>query len=289
VLSPKTQTNLKNAKSYFAEHLSIGDYYGENARVQGEWLGKGAVKLGLSGIVGADEFLAFCENKHPKSGERLTQRHDAVRRVFFDFTFSPPKSVSVAALVAADKRIAVAHEKAVKIALVELEGFANARLRSRSRNSDRRSGNIIAALFQHETSRALDPHLHTHCIIFNATYDNEEDRWKALQNYEMLGAQKYAENVYYHEIARSLREFGYTVVNKKRGDFEIAEIAPEICDRFSKRHHEIDEKTRAFLDSHPEKHTGDEKSIRKYIAHKDRAPKTHESDSAKLRFFGEIN
>jgi conjugative relaxase-like TrwC/TraI family protein len=234
VLSPKTQTNLRNAKSYFAEHLSIGDYYGENACVQGEWLGKGAVKLGLGGTVGADEFLALCENKHPKNWERLTRRQDVVRRVFYDFTFSPPKSVSVAALVAADKQIVIAHAKAVKIALVELEQFASARLRSRSRNSDRRTGNIIAALFQHETSRALDPHLHTHCIIFNATYDDGEDRWKALQNYEMLSAQKYAENVYYHELALSLREFGYTVVNKKRGDFEIAEIAPEICDRFSR-------------------------------------------------------
>src|SRR5205823_7330302 len=133
-------------------HLSIGDYYGENARVQGEWLGKGAVKLGLSGIVAADEFLALCENKRPRSGERLTQRHDAVRRVFFDFTISPPKSVSVAALVAADKRIAVAHENAVKIALVELAQIGSARLRSRSRNSDRRTGKIIGALCQHETS-----------------------------------------------------------------------------------------------------------------------------------------
>src|SRR5207247_1334925 len=113
----------------------IGDYYGDNARVQGEWLGKGPVKLGLSGIVGADEFLALCENKHPKSGKRLTQRHDAVRRVFFDFTISPPKSVSVAALVAADKRIALAHARAVSMALSELEQFASARLRSRSRNS----------------------------------------------------------------------------------------------------------------------------------------------------------
>ena len=224
MLSPKTQTNLKNAKSYFAEHLSVGDYYGENARVQGEWLGEGAVKLGLIGKVAADDFLALCENEHPKTRERLTQRRDAVRRVFYDFTFSPPKSVSVAALVAADKRIAVAHAKAVKIALGELEQFASARLRSRSRNSDRRTGNFVAVLFQHETSRALDPHLHTHCIIFNATYDTAEALWKALQNYEMLNAQKYAENIYYHELARSLREFGYTVINKALGDFEIAEV-----------------------------------------------------------------
>jgi conjugative relaxase-like TrwC/TraI family protein len=72
-----------------------------------------------------------------------------------------------------------------------------------------------------------------------ATYDNTESRWKALQNYEMLGAQKYAENVYYHELARSLREFGYTIRNAKRGDFQITEIAPEICERFSKRHREL--------------------------------------------------
>ncbi|MBA2269639.1 MAG: relaxase domain-containing protein, partial [Chthoniobacterales bacterium] len=100
MLSPKTQTNLKNAKGYFEEHLSVGDYYAENERVQGEWMGKGAALLGLSGNVMRDEFLALCENLHPKSGEQLTQRRNTVRndgaaevanrRVFYDFTFSPP-------------------------------------------------------------------------------------------------------------------------------------------------------------------------------------------------------
>jgi hypothetical protein len=50
------------------------------------------------------------------------------------------------------------------------------------------------------------------------------------------------------------------------GDFEITEIAPEICERFSKRHREIDEKTRALLNAHPEKHGGNEKAIREHIA-----------------------
>jgi conjugative relaxase-like TrwC/TraI family protein len=110
VLSPKTQTNLKNAKGYFEEHLSVGDYYAESERVHGEWLGKGAALLGLSGTVTRDQFLALCENQHPASGELLTQRRNttrkdvagevANRRVFYDFTLSPPKSVSIAALVA---------------------------------------------------------------------------------------------------------------------------------------------------------------------------------------------
>jgi conjugative relaxase-like TrwC/TraI family protein len=296
MLSPKTQTNLKNAKGYFEEHLSVGDYYAEGARVRGEWLGEGAALLGLSGPVGRDEFLALCENQVPGSGERLTQRQKGVRRsrssedaeeanrrVFYDFTFSPPKSVSIAALVTPDERIVAAHGAAVKVALRELERFAAARIRAAGESADRRTGNIVAALFEHDTSRALDPLRHTHCIVFNATHDAEEGRWKALQNYDMLAAQKFAENVYYHELARALRGFGYTVVNSARGDFELAEIAPELRERFSKRHREIDEKTRAFLAAHPEKRLGNESAIREHIAHKERAQKARNATMETLR------
>jgi conjugative relaxase-like TrwC/TraI family protein len=293
VLSPKTQTNLKNAKGYFEEHLSVGDYYSENERVSGDWAGEGATMLGLAGAVTRDEFLALCDNLHPKSGERLTQRRNTIRRaedreaanrrVFYDFTISPPKSVSVAALVGGDKRIVAAHTKAVKIALAELERFAATRIRGAKCNADRRTGNIVAALFEHETSRALDPHLHTHCIVFNATRDPEERRWKALQNYEMLGARKFVENVYYHELARALRTFGYVITNSARGDFEIAEISRDVCELFSKRHREIDDKTREFLASHPDKLTGNEKAVREHIAHKERARKGETVASGLLR------
>jgi conjugative relaxase-like TrwC/TraI family protein len=122
------------------------------------------------------------------------------------------QSVSIAALVADDSRIVAAHRGAVRATVAELEGFASARIRERGANRDPRTRNIVAALFDYETARALDPHLHTHCIAFNATHDAEEGRWKALQNHDMLAAQKYVENVYY-ELARALRGFGYTVVN----------------------------------------------------------------------------
>jgi len=95
-------------------------------------------------------------------------------------------------------------------------------------------------MFTHDTSRALDPHLHTHCIVFNATFDAVENRWKALQNYEMLRARKFAENTYYHELARKLRSFGYGIRNQARGDFQIEGVSDEICERFSKRHTQID-------------------------------------------------
>ena len=195
MLTAKTQYSLANAKDYFAEHLCVGDYYEEGQRVSGEWFGLGAERLGLSGRVGADEFLRLCENQHPTTGDRLTQRlnttraaggQDAAnRRIFYDFTFSPPKSVSLAALLGEDARIGAMHEQAVRAALRELETFAGTRIRRSGGQSDRLTGNFTAALFTHDTSRALDPHLHTHCVLFNATFDTTENRWKALQNYEM--------------------------------------------------------------------------------------------------------
>jgi conjugative relaxase-like TrwC/TraI family protein len=119
VITAKAQYNLANAKSYFREHLAVGDYYREGQQVSGEWFGEAAKALNLTGAVSEAEFLALCENEHPQNGGCLTQRKNSVRqeggetiinrRVFYDFTFSPPKSVSVAALVAGDERILEAH------------------------------------------------------------------------------------------------------------------------------------------------------------------------------------
>ncbi len=297
VLSPKTQTNLKNAKQYFEEHLAVGDYYREAERVSGEWIGLGAEMLGLSGYVRQNDFLALCENAHPQTGKRLTQRLNetrtenagtederttANRRVFFDFTFSPPKSVSIVALVGGDRRIVQAHREAVKIAVKELERFAATRVRQGGSNADRSTENVIAALFQHDTSRALDPHLHTHCIVFNATHDGAEERWKALQNSRMLVAQKYVENVYYHELARALGSYGYSLENSRRGDFRIIGISQELCDRFSKRHREIDEQTRDFLARKPEKAEGNLNDIRDFLAHTLRSRKIRQLGPERL-------
>ena len=127
VVTAKTQYSLTNAKGYFEHHLCVGDYYDQGQRVSGEWFGVGAQRLGLSGKVRAEEFLRLCENQHPGTGEKLTQRHQttrrdgdditANRRIFYDFTFSPPKSVSLAALVGGDERILDAHARAVRSAL----------------------------------------------------------------------------------------------------------------------------------------------------------------------------
>src|ERR1700729_2509240 len=107
MLAPKAQYSLKDAKRYFKEHLGVGDYYAEGQTVSGQWLGKGAADLGLRGVTTAEQFERLCENKNPQTGQKLTLRQNATRietgkngvahetanrRVFYDFTFSPPKS-----------------------------------------------------------------------------------------------------------------------------------------------------------------------------------------------------
>lgn len=298
MLSPKTQYSLRNAREYFSEHLSTGDYYSEGQRTRGEWLGEGAQRLQLSGHVREADFLSLCESLHPKTGDPLTQRkashlggprasqteHTAgSRRVFYDFTISAPKSVSIAALVAGDGRIIDAHTHAIRAALYELEAFASTRVRVGGNNGDRRTGSVIAATFLHETSRALDPHLHTHCIVFNATFDPSEKRWKALQNFEMLRAQKYVENVYYHVLARELGALGYAIANRRRGDFELLGVPQALCERFSKRHAEIDALTQALLAAHPEKVGANTAAMREHLAQSRRSRKVRHSDPAQLK------
>jgi len=74
MLAAKPQTRLIDAKKYFKEHLSVGDYYAEGQSVAGQWFGKGAADLGLNGITTSDEFTRLCDNLHPHTGERLTLR-----------------------------------------------------------------------------------------------------------------------------------------------------------------------------------------------------------------------
>jgi len=116
MFSAVAQKCLADAKQYFDEHLAQNDYYAAGEFRPGQWVGVGAERLGLTSAVTRDQFHALCENHHPGTGERLTQRtqKEGQRRVFYDFTCSSPKSVSVLAVTLADERLVVAHEESAK-------------------------------------------------------------------------------------------------------------------------------------------------------------------------------
>ena len=290
MLSPKPQLSLRNAKEYFREHLAVGDYYSAGQKVAGEWFGLAAEKLGLKGMVKEADFLALCEGLNPATGEWLTLRKNsfrreeerktvANRRVFYDFTISPPKSVSVVALYQ-DDRILELHIRAVREAMAELEKFAETRVRKSGQNSERATGNIVTACFRHDTSRELDPHLHTHCVVLNATFDAAENCWKALEVQGMYRAQKFAENLYYHELCKGLRALGYEIESHARG-FEIKGVPASVVERFSKRHRQIDAETQKRIER--EGLRVDVNTVRRRVARDDRKRKVKDSTADRLR------
>jgi conjugative relaxase-like TrwC/TraI family protein len=290
MIQPRIQFSLVNARQYFREHLSAGDYYSQGMKVAGEWFGQGAEKLGLQGTVNEAAFLALCEGKNPATGQKLGQRINTVRqdvgkdtvanrRIFFDFAIAPPKSVSVVALYQ-DDRILALHNEAVRQTMLELEKFAETRVRKSGQNSERVTGNLVTACFRHDTSRELDPHLHTHCVVFNATFDPVENRWKALHPAGMYRAQSFATNFYRHELCKGLRALGYEIENTARG-FEIKGVPASVIARFSKRNQQINEETNERLEiGSPVSNVGE---LRKRIAHGNRRRKLKDSTADRLR------
>jgi conjugative relaxase-like TrwC/TraI family protein len=236
------QKNRTVAESYFDEHLSHNDYYTQGESQAGHWIGTGAQQLGLKPgeVVTREAFLRLCDNQHPDTGEQLTPQQFRERRIYFDFVCSPPKSVSILAVTMGDKRIIEAHKEASGIALRELEQFAATRIRKGGiQEQDRVTGNLVGAAFVHTTSRALDPQLHTHFVLFNATWDNKENRWKALQTGDMFGALNYGTAVYRNELAKRLHRLGYQT--RQTGTaFEVEGVEAKFIERFSKRSQQRD-------------------------------------------------
>ncbi|HEY6849867.1 MAG TPA: MobF family relaxase [Terracidiphilus sp.] len=158
---------MTGGAGYAQRHLEHSDYYDEHRRVQGEWHGRGAELPGLRGNVTHEQFEAIHDGSHPKTGEFLRTRHGADRtnrdgseqskaRYHNDLTFSAPKSVSVQALVGGDERLVMAHDKAVREALVEAGSHAATRVRMSGANEDRTTANFVVTSYRHDTNREYE-------------------------------------------------------------------------------------------------------------------------------------
>jgi conjugative relaxase-like TrwC/TraI family protein len=248
---------MTGGKGYAQRHLEHSDYYDQRRTVQGEWQGRGAELLGLQGRVTPEQFEAIREGLHPETEEFLRPRHSADRigangeveskaRSLYDMTFSAPKSVSIQALVAGDERLLEAHRHAVREALQEAERHAGTRVRLDGANHDRQTGNFIVAAYTHDTSRQLDPQLHTHAVAANLSYDGTEGRWKALQTSGIYERRAYLTEVYRNDLAREVKALGYEIESKRNSKgidngFEIKGVSDELQERFSQRSKERDE------------------------------------------------
>lgn len=229
--------NLKSSEQA-ASYYELDDYYlkGESPS---EWYGEGAERLGLRGKVEREEFKRLLAGKLP-DGQEL-EHGGGSRRPGVDLTFSAPKSVSLMALVADDKRLLKAHQEAVDAALRWVEENASqARMTANRETKTVDTGNLCVARFEHSTSRELDPQLHTHAVVLNMT-QREDGQWRALTNEALYKNKMLVGAVYRSELASRLVGLGYDleVTEASKGLFEVKGIGRQQLEEFSTRRAQI--------------------------------------------------
>src|ERR1700730_15404902 len=287
---------MSDGTGYSARHLEHSDYYAEGERVTGQWQGRGADLLGLAGEVQSEEFEALRQGLDPQSGDFLRQRHSADRmaadgttqsrgRNLYDFTISAPKSVSIVAELGGDARLVRAHRKAVQEALKELECHAATRVRKDGANDNRTTGNLVLAVYHHDTSRELDPQLHTHAVAANLTYDGTESRWKALQASGIYEQRAYLTEVYRNTLARAVRSLSYETEDRRspKGKdlgFEIKGVSQKLLEKCSQRSEQRDRAIAKFVETNGRQPTDNEVAV---LVRESRADKLVEISSTEVR------
>lgn len=257
----KIRASNASGKSFYANHLSSNDYYSEHEKVQGYWRGKLAEAFGLyGGVVTSEEFSLFQKNVNPLTLGKLTQKNMPNGPRFFDFQCAATKSVSVMSLF--DERLMRAHLEAVREAMEELEHLAAARVRSGENvrtNNYETTGKLVYAEFTHDTSRSLDPQIHTHNVVCNVTL-TDEGKYKALETLEMCRAIRYAGKVYHNALAKKCQELGYDLVEvrDRKGNVtwcDLRGVPDDVMKRFSKRREEIESAEAEFIAEYGRKPT----------------------------------
>lgn len=225
------------------QYFSKDNYYTEHQGLEeSEWFGKGAETLGFEGKV--DKHLFFQTLAGEVDGQRLgkyvkneeTGEKEREHRPGTDITFSAPKSVSLLAEVHGSREVREAHEGAVKAALGYIEReYAQTRQMQDGQLETVKTGNLVVAMFRHNTSRDLDPQTHTHAIVMNAT-KREDGEWRSLSNEEIYKAQRIVGAIYTGELADRLQALGYELRRSDdKGNFEVAGISREQIEHFSQR------------------------------------------------------
>jgi conjugative relaxase-like TrwC/TraI family protein len=255
-------------EGYYERSVAAGidDYYVGRGESPGIWAGRGAKELELEGVVeegqlgklvrGFDPLRGATLRKHPPArtitleridvgtGERRLEEKRLAPVAGFDLVFAAPKSVSLLhALGDEEVRLAVvqAHSAAWQAAISYLEEEACVTRRGRNGVSRERAPGFVVAAYQHRTSRAQDPHLHTHVLVANMAKTPSDGEWRALDGEAILSTYRLAAGYLYQahlrfELSRSL---GIDWEQPVKGMAEIAGVPEGALRAFSRRRSQV--------------------------------------------------
>jgi Ti-type conjugative transfer relaxase TraA len=226
---------------YYLE-LAKEDYYTKGGEPPGTWQGEGAKLLGLKGQVKEKNLRKILDGFNPKRGKKLVQNAgEKDRQSGWDLTFSAPKSVSTIWAVADEetrRKIQEAQRKAVSHALNYLQDEAAFTRRGKT-GVFIEEAKLVFATFEHGTSRAQDPQLHTHALLMNLGVRKDGTTGTVLS--KPIFEQKMAAGAIYRvELAYQLSKELNLEAEREKSWFRITGSSKELEDEFSKRRKEIE-------------------------------------------------
>lgn len=248
--------NKEQVLQYFENDLLGYFCYDKNNDTNAKIFGRLAWKLGIEKRAPSDVFKSVLDNKHPLTKAKLRPRE--CKRQIFSACMSAPKAFSILAvyMLGKDNDFMAIHEEAADEAMRWIEEKAKVRIRKNGAKYSVFTGSFLGVKITHLLSRADDPQLHSHYEIFNLTYDQNEQKYKALDPLEIYKESQVATLIYRRKLVERLKDKGIDASLDAKGEVFIAGIPQSLCDRFSKRSKQIKSKAKELQAKNPNKKYG---------------------------------
>jgi conjugative relaxase-like TrwC/TraI family protein len=213
---------------------------GASARVKAETVERLCRK-----VLQVDPHKLYCEG-FDRAWQHKGKRVDG-RVAMFDHCFNSPKSVSLLAAGGGERiraEVAAGRAEALQVPIAYLQRHGVG-VRRDHNGTDRlkATGGLLGIAFEHRSSRAGDPHAHTHVLVQNAA-KGPDGRWTALDSDRLYAHLMAADHLYLAAERAALTErlgVRWGPVDARSGAAEVVGLNDRaLIERFSKRSEEID-------------------------------------------------
>ncbi len=238
--------------AYYVDSVARGaeEYYTGGKEAPGAWVGAGTEALSLAGEVDGERLGNLLRHADPTGAWRLTSSQSVPTVAAFDATFCAPKSVSLLHALGdgeVSNEVRNAADAAVRESVQVLEEVACRVRRGAGGTTVLDGDGFVGAAFRHRTSRAGDPHLHTHLVIANVAHASVDDRWTALDARALYAWAAPVGYLYEAHLRWELtRRLGVEWGPVTNGIADVVGIPRPVLREFSTRRREIE----AHLDAH---------------------------------------
>lgn len=230
---------LSGSLDYYLE-LATFDYYQNGGEPVGKWFGQGAERLSLQGKIDHEVIRRIGAGFSADGKTKLVQNAGKEnRQIGWDLTFSAPKSVSVLWSVSSPaerEEIQRAQDAAVRETISYLEeGGAS---RTGKQGKEKQLADLVVGLFEHGSSRANDPQLHTHALVLNVGVDSE-GKTRTIVSKPFYQQKMTAGALYRAELAHQLVKRLGVRLERSGFSFEVKGVPKSLCEFHSKRRQEV--------------------------------------------------